>query len=252
VINLYGIFISLGIFLSIFFIQKLIEKKDEETLWGVSFWTILSGIAGARIYHVIDRFDYYVTNPVEILKIWNGGMGIWGAMFGGLLGAFIYLKIKKQRILPWLDVISVGVPLGQAVGRWGNFFNNEIFGKPTTLPWGMYVNPENRPEQFLNYQKFHPLFIYESILNLILFVLLFKLYKKFHEKIPEGIFMSLYLGGYSIIRFFLENLRINPWNITLSSGATLNVSQTISILVLTFSIVFIRLKVKNDIHFFRS
>jgi phosphatidylglycerol:prolipoprotein diacylglycerol transferase len=249
--NLYGFFISIGIFLSLTFAQKLIKKKDEEILWGLAFWAIIFGIIGARIYHVIDFYKFYSVNPVEILKIWNGGLGIWGALAGGALGITVYLKIKKEEILPWLDIVATVTPLAQAIGRWGNFFNKEIFGKPTTLPWGIYVDPLNRPSGYLNFEKFHPLFLYESILNLTLFVVLFKNFKKHHEKLPAGIFTALYLGGYSVIRFFLEFLRINPWTIVPGGYFCLNVSQSVSILILAFSIVFLKIRTKNDIHIFR-
>jgi len=245
VLNLYGIFISLGIFLSLISAQKIIEKKNEEILWGISFWAILFGIIGARIYHVIDLFGYYSTHLLDIFKIWRGGLGIWGALIGGIIGTYFYLKFKHEKILPWLDVVSVVVPLGQAIGRWGNFFNNELFGYPTTLPWGIYVSPNNRPEQFLIFDKFHPLFIYESVLNLILFLTLFKIYKKFSKNLPSGVFLALYLGGYSVIRFFLEFMRISPWEINLENGIALNVSQCISILVLAFSLVFFKLRTKK-------
>jgi phosphatidylglycerol:prolipoprotein diacylglycerol transferase len=250
--NLYGFFISAGIFLSILFAQKLIKKKEEDILWGLSFWAVISGIIGARIYHVIDFLDYYSKYPINILRIWNGGLGIWGGLTGGVLGSVLYLKVKRKKILPWLDAISVVTPLGQSIGRWGNFFNKEIFGKPTTLPWGLYIKPQNRPVEYLDFERFHPLFIYESILNLILFVILFKTYKKHHGREKPGSYMSLYLGGYSIIRFFMEFLRINPWTVYLSEGFSLNVSQGISILVLIFSIVFNQIRTKNDLHIFRS
>ena len=239
-LNLYGITISLSIFLCILITQKLVVKykKNEEIFWGLSFWTIFCGILGARLYHVLDYFDYYRYHQLDIFKIWNGGMGIWGGIFGGTLGAITYLKIKGEKIFPWLDIISVVTPLGQSVGRWGNFFNKEIFGLPTTLPWGMYIEPEKRPVEFLNYSKFHPLFIYESILNFILFLFLLILYKKTNEKTPSGTFLCIYLISYSTIRFFLEFLRINPWKIEISS-LFLNVSQCISILVIIISIIFI-------------
>ena len=239
-LNLYGITISLSIFLCILITQRLVVKykKNEEIFWGLSFWTILCGILGARIYHVLDYFDYYRYHQLDIFKIWNGGMGIWGGILGGTLGAITYLKIKGEKIFPWLDIISVVTPLGQSVGRWGNFFNKEIFGLPTTLPWGVYIEPEKRPVEFLNYSKFHPLFIYESILNFILFLFLLILYKKTNEKTPSGTFLCIYLISYSTIRFFLEFLRINPWKIEISS-LFLNVSQCISILVIIISIIFI-------------
>ncbi len=238
-LNLYGIIISVAIFLSLKVAESLVGKKNEESLWGLSFWTILVGILGARIYHVIDYFSYYSQSPIKILELWNGGLGIWGAIAGGALGAIIYLKTKKEKILPWLDVLSVVVPLGQAIGRWGNFFNKEVFGLPTTLPWGVYVSPLKRPEGFINNEKFHPIFIYESILNIFLFSFLFSRYKKYHDKYPSGIFMATYLSGYAIIRFFMEFLRLNSWKIKVFSNLSLNVAQCISILVLTLSIVFI-------------
>ena len=232
--NVYGLVISFSILVCVLLLRSLVEKKEEDTLWGIAFWAILCGIVGARVYHVLDYSSYYLENPLEIFKIWNGGLGIWGALTGGFIGALVYVKKKKENTLYWLDLLSVVLPLGQAIGRWGNFFNQEIFGKPTNLPWGLYVKPENRPMDFVNYSKFHPLFIYESFLNLILFTFLFTLYKKFRGKLPNGVFLLMYLGGYSIIRFFLEFLRIDPWTIY-----NLNVSQCISILVLSFSIVFI-------------
>lgn len=237
--NLYGFFISAGILLSILFAQKLVKEREEEILWALSLWSVIGGILGARLYHVIDFFEYYSNYPLEIIKIWNGGLGIWGGLIGGALSSVLYLKVRGKKILPWLDVITVVTPLGQSIGRWGNFFNKEIFGKPTTLPWGTYIDLESRPFEYTNFEKFHPLFIYESILNLTLFIILFKTYKKYHEKLEAGIFMTLYLAGYSIIRFFLEYLRIEPWSVNVGPNFSLNVSQCVSILVLIFSIVFI-------------
>jgi len=239
VINPYGIIISIAIFICIKTAEKIIEKKDEETLWGLSLWAIISGIIGARLYHVIDFFDFYLTNPIKILVLWEGGLGILGAIAGGMTGIAIYLKTKGKKILPWMDVISVVMPLGQSIGRWGNFFNVELFGRPTTLPWGIYVDPEKRPALFSQNEKFHPLFIYESILNLILFILLFKVYQKKHKELRSGILTSLYLIGYSVIRFSLEFLRIDPWTIKICENLTLNVAQTISILLIILSFTFI-------------
>lgn len=240
--NLYGILISFSILLCILVAKSLINKSNEENykvkediLWGVSLWAIIGGIIGARIYHVLSTLPYYFLNPLNIFALWNGGLGIWGAVAGGYIGIVIYLRKNKENILSWLDLLSIVLPLGQAIGRWGNFSNNEIFGTPTNLPWGIYVPLNNRPKEYLSFTKFHPLFIYESILNFILFTTLYLLYKKYKGTTPKGTFLSLYLGGYSIIRFFLEYLRIDSWKL-----GSLNVSQCISILVLSFSILFIK------------
>ena len=243
--NFYGLTISTAVIISILVSRSLINKKNEDTLWGVSLWALILGIIGARIYHVIDYMEYYSRFPIEIFKIWEGGMGIWGAIAGGILGTTLYLKRENEKLLPWLDIISIVMPLGQAIGRWGNFFNKEIFGLPTKLPWGLYIPYENRPEKYFSYQRFHPLFFYESVLNILLFFVLFKLYKSKVNIWPAGVFLSLYLFGYALIRFLLEYLRINPWTIVIAEGLVLNVSQCISILVLSVSLVFIRSKFKK-------
>lgn len=238
-INPYGLIISIAIFVSIKVAEKIIEKENEDILWGLSLWAIVTGIMGARLYHVLDYFDFYFKSPMKIFYIWDGGLGILGAILGGAVGISVYLKIKGKKILPWLDLISVVMPLGQSIGRWGNFFNKEIFGKPTTLPWGIYISPEKRPLMFFQNEKFHPLFIYESILNLILFIILYRTYRKNRNELKSGFFTSLYLIGYSVIRFALEFLRIDPWAIKMTSNLILNTAQTISILLIILSSAFI-------------
>lgn len=244
-INPYGLIISIAIFVSIKVAEKIIEKENEDVLWGLSLWTIVIGIIGARLYHVLDYFDFYFKSPVKIFYIWDGGLGILGAILGGAVGISVYLKIKGKKILPWLDLISVVMPLGQSIGRWGNFFNKEIFGKPTNLPWGIYISPEKRPLMFFQNEKFHPLFIYESILNLILFIILYRTYRKNRNELKSGFFISLYLIGYSVIRFALEFLRIDPWTIKMTSNLILNTAQTISILLIILSSAFIFIKKGN-------
>ena len=229
--NYYGIIISFSIFISTLIAERLTPKKGRNVLWGLVFWVVISGIFGARIYHVLHYFSFYLKEPVRIFSVYNGGLGIWGALFGGTVAGIVYLKVKGQKILPWLNLTGLVLPLGQAIGRLGNFFNQEIFGPPTYLPWGIYIKPENRPIEYLKYQKFHPLFLYETLLNLFLFFVLYRLWNKGKRK---NIFW-IYLAGYSIIRFFLEYLRIEPWALF-----GLNVSQCVSILVLVASFVFIK------------
>ena len=244
--NVYGIIISLSIFSSMLVLRSLINKKNEDVMWGTCFWSIFYGVLGARFYHVIDFWAYYKTNLLEILKIWNGGLGIWGGIFGGFLGATTYLKIKNQSIIPWLDSISISIPIGQAIGRWGNFFNKEIFGLPTKLPWGIFVEPKNRPNNFSTFSNFHPLFLYESLLCLLLFLIMIFLYKKCKEKyLGKGFFVALYLFGYSLIRFSLDFLRLERWEISLGNNVSLNVSQCISILNIVIAL-FIFYKIRKN------
>jgi len=162
----------------------------------MGFYAVLSGIVGARLYHVIDYRQYYAQDPGKIFMLWNGGLGIWGAVIGGALGVFIYALKHKKSFIELAEVAATVLPLGQAIGRWGNYFNSELAGKETTLPWAI--------------QGKHPIFFYESFLNFLLFFFLVRAAKK--ERVP-GVLISIYLFGYGIIRFFLEFLRVAPWKV---------------------------------------
>ncbi len=239
---MYGILISLGILTSILVSQHLVRKdeKNEDILWDLALWAIIFGVIGARIYHVIDFFGYYRNNPIEMFKVWNGGLGIYGAVVPAVVVIIWILHKKHERIAYWLCNIGTTAPLAQAIGRLGNYFNQELFGKPTTLPWGIFIESSKRPKDYINAKKFHPLFFYESLLDLILFALLFVMWKK--TKISRQINFFIYLTGYALIRFFLEFLRINPWTVTCTVAKTaisLNVAQLISIIILVVSMIFI-------------
>lgn len=208
---MYGLLISLAIIISLLLSDKFAKKRglNTEMLWEGSFWTILFGIIGARIYHVIDFWDAYSQNIVAIFRIWSGGLGIFGALLFGGLAFVVYLNKKGENVWDWLDIIAIPLPLAQAIGRWGNYFNNEL------LPYA----------------------IYESLADFTLFLVLLFLQKK---KLVSGTLFLVYLAGYSVIRFLLEPLRQEAWQI-----AGLNVAQSISILLLL--IVALRLwKLKKE------
>lgn len=211
--SIYGILITVAILICVLAAEKKVKSdgKPENTFWNISLLAVVLGIIGSRLYHVIDLWHYYSLEPVKIFYVWNGGLGIWGGIILALTGLLIFLKIKKEPVLYWLDLAASVLPLGQAIGRWGNFFNQENLGLPTSLPWGISIEPNNRPIGYTNFESFHPLFLYESILNLFLFIALYFIGKKF--KRGNGIITYFYLTGYSIIRFFIEFLRINPWRV---------------------------------------
>jgi len=222
VINLYGILISLSLLICIFIIRYLsrynsVISKGRELIWDISFWGIISGLIGARILHVLSAFPYYQYHPIRILFLWQGGLSIWGALLGGTLGIILFLRIKNIKPFSWLDIFSVTLPLGQAIGRWGNYFNKEIYGGHTNLPWGININGS----------KHHPLFLYESVLNIVNFLFLFTLYKKKANTTKPGYFFHLYLFNYSLIRLFMEFLRTDHWVI-----GKLNISLIIPILLI--------------------
>jgi phosphatidylglycerol:prolipoprotein diacylglycerol transferase len=236
----YGLIISLSILSASLVCSWYIKRKKQDIniFYDLLFWTITGGILGARLYHVIHLWSYYKVKPLQILAFWQGGLAIYGAIFGGLLAIYIYSRIKNIKFLTWFDNIALGLPLGQAVGRWANFVNQELYGYPTNLPWKIYIKPENRLSQFQNYSYFHPLFLYESILSLItFFILLYIVLKKFDKKLKNGVFFCIYISIYSLGRFLLEFLKPDVWKIF-----KIPVAQIISLVVLIFCFNFL---VKN-------
>ena len=214
---MYGFCLLLGILSAILVGERLCKKHSLEMdiFWKAVFYVLLFGLLGARLYHVIHRLDYFTQRPLETVAVWQGGLGIWGGIFGGLLGLFVSMR-KTGKLLAYVDVFAVVAPLAQAVGRWGNYFNKELFGYPTNLPWGIYIPQEFRPNNYLYFDRFHPLFLYESLLNIILFALLYRAYRRrkmWGINLSSGAISMLYLAGYSIARFFLEFMRPESWKV---------------------------------------
>jgi len=255
IFHLYGFFIGLGIVIGAWISEQTRKTLDSKhsiinaSIYDVLPWVVIPGILGARLYHVIDYWSYYSQNLTEIFYLWNGGLGIYGGILGGTVGLGIYLSIKvwkelkkkeikewfhcfTAQLFNWLDVIAFGLPLGQAIGRIGNYFNQELYGLPTNLPWGIYINPENRLPGFAGFSKFHPLFAYEAIWDIIIFIILITIIKR-KNKLRLGSYFFIYLGLYGLGRFFLEFLRINPWSI-----GRINVAQGISTGVILISLIF--------------
>ena len=246
---MYGIIISSGILIGLLVGESLVKKNklDLNLYWGSSLWTIVGGVVGARVFHVLEHWDLYVGNPITMLFIHNGGLRIYGGILGGVLCMLLYFKLKKQKFIDYLDVSAVVIALGQGIGRWGNFVNKEILGLPTNLPWGMYVPPSYRPTQFINNDIFHPIFLYESLLDIMLFFTLLLLYRrktvlqKSGEKQKpmyslKGFFTLAYITGYGAIRFSIEFIRLETWTIN-----GINVAQVISLLFVFAGIVGLRL-----------
>jgi phosphatidylglycerol---prolipoprotein diacylglyceryl transferase len=192
----YGILMATGMIVAtmIGLREAKILNISEDDILNIVLVGIPAGIIGARLYYVIFEWDYYGANPSQILNFRGGGMAIHGALIGGFLAGYIYCRIKKINFLKMADTLVIGIPLAQAIGRWGNFLNNEAHGGPTNLPWGIIVDG----------QKVHPTFLYESIWNVgvFIFLMLFRKNKKY-----EGEVTVLYIIAYSIGRFFVEGLR---------------------------------------------
>ncbi|MDD5337877.1 MAG: prolipoprotein diacylglyceryl transferase [Dehalococcoidales bacterium] len=212
-IGWYGVMIALGVLaaLGIAVIEANRRKEKASELLGMALLVLPLGIIGARLYHVIDQWDYYMQNPGLIIG--GQGLGIFGAIIGGVLGVIIYTLWKKLSTLRWLDILAPGLILAQAIGRWGNYFNQELYGYPTDLPWAIYIDPMHRLPGYKSYSYFHPMFFYEFLWNLIGFVILMVVGRKMYNRLRDGDIFFLYVIWYSIGRFILEGFKINVWTL---------------------------------------
>jgi phosphatidylglycerol---prolipoprotein diacylglyceryl transferase len=205
----YGLMYALALLAAIFLIRSDLRHKkvlfDEDQLLNTITLTFLAGIIGARIYYVLFNLDYYLAYPSEILAVWHGGL----AIHGGIIAGFIcgYLLARKYRFPVWslADSGSLAVILGQAIGRWGNFFNGDAYGLPTKQPWGIIFPPDSPAGSQFPGIPTHPVMIYESLLNLLAFALLFYLSRK--KKLPDGSIFALYLCAYAVVRFGVSFFR---------------------------------------------
>ena len=209
-IYFYGVVLAAAITVGVLFSDYIGTKFfnfAKETIIDMAPYVVITGIIGARLYYCLLNYDFYLRFPTEILAIRHGGISIHGALIGGFIGLLLFAKRKKMPVLKLCDVSAVGLAIAQSIGRWGNFFNSEAFGTPTNLPWKLYIPLSQRPIQYINYEYFHPTFLYESILDLFIFVLLILLFKKC-SKTP-GIIACLYLILYSFARIFVEHFRVD-------------------------------------------
>lgn len=198
----YGILIASALLIGLFIGIKRAPKYgiDPDIVLDFFLYMTPAVVIGARLYYVIFNFDYYAAKPSEIFAIWNGGLAIHGGIIAGVLVAFILCRVKKINFMTLVDVLIPGLPLGQAIGRWGNYFNQEAYGVQTDLPWAITVN-----DAVLGMIRVHPTFLYESIWDFLIFGFLF-FYESKLKKVNGELFF-VYLGLYSIGRFFIEGLR---------------------------------------------
>ncbi len=228
-IRWYGLLIAMSVLIGLNLSKKLAAERGIKgsLINDLLPLLVLSSVIGARTYYVLLEWRNYTGekfwSSIEVLyfnlpipsaiEVWLGGIAIHGALIAGVLATIIFCKLKKLPLFDLLDILVPSVALGQAIGRWGNFFNNEAFGIPTNLPWKLFIPYFYRPEIFSNEQYFHPTFLYESIWNLIVFLLLLIVFKLMSTKtldIPNGSIAFIYLITYSFGRFWIEGLRIDP------------------------------------------
>ncbi|GAA1819014.1 prolipoprotein diacylglyceryl transferase [Nesterenkonia flava] len=217
-IAFYTLAILLGIVAAIFVATKLWTSRGgrSEDVFDAAIWAVLLGIVGGRLYHVITSPERYFGENGDLLRIvqvWNGGLGILGAVALGAVGVWIACRRMGAKFPAFADAVVPGVILAQAIGRWGNWFNQELYGRATDLPWGLRINPDlphqAPPRENINYEiwGFHPTFLYESLWNLLGFVALLLLYRRF--QVRQGLLTLTYVAYYGLGRFWIESLRID-------------------------------------------
>jgi prolipoprotein diacylglyceryl transferase len=233
-IRAYALCIILGIVLAIWLGERrwiarggIAGEVSDLAIWAVPF-----GLVGGRLYHVITDWHLYFgddKNPVTALYVWRGGLGIWGAIALGAVGVWIGARLRGIKLLPLLDALAPGVLVAQAVGRWGNWFNQELYGRPTDLPWGLEIDVAHRPSQYLDVTTYHPAFLYECLWNLGAFALLIWLDRRF--RLGHGRVLALYVMLYTAGRGWIENLRIDDVQMDDVLGLRLNVWTSIVLFV---------------------
>jgi phosphatidylglycerol:prolipoprotein diacylglycerol transferase len=241
-IHLYGLIIVVGAIAGAYVASLEAQRRgeDPELVWNGLVWCLIGGILGARLYHVISSPQgtdiglqyYFVTNPFETIQmlglsipfptalmIWRGGLGIFGGIAGGVVALIIFAwRNHLAPIARWLDIGAPGLILAQAIGRWGNFVNQELYGPPTSLPWGIPIDAAHRIPPFTDLSRFpvestrfHPLFLYESLWNLGVFIALMVIGRRFEDRLRDGDIFALYLIGYGLGRILIETLRPDAW-----------------------------------------
>jgi phosphatidylglycerol:prolipoprotein diacylglycerol transferase len=248
-IHFYGVIIMFGAVLAAWLATVEAKRRghNPEVVWDVMPWLLIAGIIGARIWHILTppasmvamgiTTQYYLTHPLDAINIRAGGLGIPGAVMGGALALWLYTRKKKLSFASWVDIIAPGLALAQAVGRWGNFINQELYGAPTDLPWAIFIEPSRRLIEYMDVAYYHPMFFYESLWNLMNMAVLLILGRKLKEKLFRGDIFLIYLVIYPIGRFLLEFIRLDPSNV-----GGINANQTTMAIIAISSLIILVLK----------
>jgi len=219
-IHWYGIIMATAILVAAWLGMAEVRRRGEnpEVGWSLLLWAIAGGVIGARIYHVIHQWDFYSANPSLIPQGWNGGLGIPGAVAGGAAAIWLATRLRGLPTARWFDIFVMALPLGQAIGRLGNFVNQELYGPPTTLPWGIPISAAHRVPEWANLNlypeattRFHPLFAYEAIASLLTLGALIWISRRFAARLYDGDMLLIYIMFYGVVRSYLETFRVENW-----------------------------------------
>jgi prolipoprotein diacylglyceryl transferase len=207
--HMYGLLLAVAVLVAIYVGERRWRNRGYPPggVYDIAFWVVVWGVIGARVYHVITDYQRFDDDPLRAFQIWEGGLSIWGAVGAGFIAVIVLTRRHHTNTLVVADCLAVGIVLAQAIGRWGNWFNQELFGKPTTLPWGLEISLANRPAGYERFATFHPTFLYESITCLAIAGLLLLAERRL--RLREGQTFALYVALYTFARFWFENLRID-------------------------------------------
>lgn len=220
-IRYYGIILMLGAFAGGLLAAREARRRNHnpEIVWDLLIWLLIGGIIGARLWHVFTPSPaaiaegrttiFYFTHPFDLINLRNGGLGIPGAVIGGAFALFLYSRKHGLLFSEWSDIATPSLALAQAIGRWGNFVNQELYGSPTELPWKISIDPLYRLAGYETQEYYHPLFLYESLWNLANMALLIWITHRFKDQLKNGDIALVYLIVYPVGRFLLEFLRLD-------------------------------------------
>lgn len=234
----YAIILMAGAFVAALLAEREARRRGvkSELVWDGLIWVLVGGIIGARIWHILTpppsmqaqgiTTQFYLTHPLDMINTRLGGLGIPGAVIGGGLALYLFTRVSKLPFGLWADIAAPALALGQAIGRWGNFVNQELYGAPSNLPWAITIDPANRLPQYANVSRYHPLFLYESLWNFANMLLLLWLGRRFADRLKDGDLFLIYLVVYSVGRFFLEFIRLDAAQV-----GGINANQTVAAVV---------------------
>jgi phosphatidylglycerol:prolipoprotein diacylglycerol transferase len=240
----YGVLMMLAFVIGAAIAARHVERRnlDGNTVWDGLLWVLIGAVIGARLYYVFiqsprgpEGLGRYLANPLEIINVMEGGLHIFGGFIGGTLAILLYVRRRRLPLAVYLDGAALGLPLGQAIARLGNFINQELYGPPTDLPWGLRIDPPHRIPPYNDLTlypestRFHPLFLYESLWNLVGFGLLRVIANRFAARLRDGDLVLVYAIWYPLGRFFLEFLRTDSW---FFPGTPFNVVHLLSVVAI--------------------
>jgi prolipoprotein diacylglyceryl transferase len=229
----YGLMIALGLFVALALARRRWSARggNPDDITAIALWAVPAGLVGARLYHVVTDWHRFEGRWWHVVAMWEGGLGIPGGLVGGVAAGAWIARRRGLPVAPILDVVAPAIPVAQAIGRFGNWFNQELFGRPTDLPWGLEIDPAHRPTDVADVATFHPTFLYEATWNVTLAAVLIAVERRWNLR-PGQLFVG-YVAGYAAGRLWIESLRIDPATEVLGLRVNLWVSAIVLLIAVT-------------------